>query len=205
MNESKSLADIVRARVSINEGLGRFPVLETRRLRIREVRPTDNAAHWHSLLPESKKTDTTVKQIADGLAAVRGRFYDTKYVIYWAITLKNDDNMIGNVRFWEWAGHPERPLQFGTIQYDLADAHLDGTIAAEAVRAVGEFGLRRLKLARVQCSIQPDDTVRSGALFAGGFRREGVLRSWWFDAGSQQWQDKVMFSFIETDLAEKTQ
>ena len=202
MSVCTSLAEMVRSGISINEGLGGFPVLETDRLRLREVRPREDAAQWHSSLPDPGRANETIEQIAEGFEGVRSRFYDRKYVIYWAITLKDDDRMIGNVRFWEWAGHPERPLQFGTIQYDLADGHSDATIAAEALRVVGEFGLTRLGLARVQCTIYPDDRARSEALLAAGFRQEGTLRSWWFDADSQQWKDEVMFSFVEADMAE---
>ena len=200
-----SLAEIIRSGKTLCEGLGGFPVLDAGLVSLREVRPERDAAQWHSLLSDDAKVTDTPDSIAAGFEGVRGRFYDRKYVIYWAVALKDDDLMIGNARFWEWAGHPELPLQFGTIQYDLADGYDHGVIAAAALRAVGEFGLRRLKLARVQCSIRPDDSLRSTALLAAGFRREGVLRSWWFDTGSQQWQDEVMFSFVEADMAEETE
>ena len=153
------------------------------------------------MLPDSQKADESVKQAEERLEGVRSRFYDRAYVLYWAITLKGKEQMIGNVRYWEWPGHPECPLQFGTIQYDLADEYSkDKQLAAEALRAVAEFGLTKLNLVRVQCTIRPDDSVRSEALLAAGFQKEGVLRNWWLDQNSKEWQDEVMFSLVAADM-----
>lgn len=204
MTETSSLAKMVKSRVSLNDGLNGFPTIETDAVRLREVRPHEDAVHWHSLLASADAgphQGKTVQDIEEMLEGVRGRFYNHQYVIYWAIALKSDDRMIGNVRFWEWAGHPERPLQFGTIQYGLVGPDASTAAAAAALRAVGEFGLLRLGLARVQCTICPGDSVKAEALAAAGFEQEGTLRSWWFDAASQQWQDEAMFSFVAADMS----
>jgi ribosomal-protein-alanine N-acetyltransferase len=194
------LREMIQSRTGLDEGLGGFPVLETGRIRLREVRPREDAAHWHSLLPDSQKSQKTVEQIAKGFEGVRSRFYGRGYVIYWAITLKDQDKMIGNIRYWEWAGHPECPLQFGTLMYDLAAPYAkDKALAAEALRAAAEFGLGRLHLARVQCTTSPDDSAREKALLAAGFQKEGILRNWWFSQGARKWEDEAMFSFVADD------
>jgi ribosomal-protein-alanine N-acetyltransferase len=204
MTKNPTLAEMVRGGVTLNDGLGGFPAIESQSVCLREVRPEEDAAAWHAILARERrglyhgKTEDEIKEIFEG---VRGRFYSNAYVIYWAIALKPDDQMIGNVRFWEWAGHPECPLQFGTIQYDLSGPSASAAIAAEALRAVAEFGLSRLGLARVQCTVHPDDAVKSEALLAAGFRKEGTLRSWWFDECSQEWQDEAMFSFVAADIS----
>jgi len=124
-----------------------------------------------------------------------------KYVIYWAITLKDEDRMIGNVRYWEYMGHHNSPYAFGTIQYELAPEYWHKGIGPEALRAAAEFGLTKLDFVRVQCSINAEDELRAKELEEAGFTREGLLRCWWFDKATRQWQDELMFSLIKSDLA----
>ena len=141
MTETSSLAKMVKSRVSLNDGLNGFPTIETDAVRLREVRPHEDAVHWHSLLASADAgphQGKTVQDIEEMLEGVRGRFYNHQYVIYWAIALKSDDRMIGNVRFWEWAGHPERPLQFGTLQYGLVGP--DASTAAARRRRCEPWG-----------------------------------------------------------------
>jgi RimJ/RimL family protein N-acetyltransferase len=114
--------------------------------------------------------------------------------------------MIGDIRFWEWQGHPECGLQFGMIQYDLAQPYANLANAVEVLSTVGKFGLTQLGLARVQCIVRaqsaesPDNATKIEALTKAGFQQEGILHAWWYDGGSQQWIDEIMFSLVERDL-----
>jgi RNA polymerase sigma factor (sigma-70 family) len=199
------MAKLVRERKSLNEGLGGFPALEGARVRLREIRPREDAENWLAVRStesgEVDFKDASLDQLVKQFEGVRSRFYDQKYVIYWAITLKDDDRMIGNVRYWEYMGHYNSPWAFGTIQYELARQYGHKGIAPEALRLAAEFGLTRLGFARVQCSINSEDKMRARELEEAGFTREGLLRCWWYDNASRQWQDELMFSLVKSDLS----
>lgn len=158
------------------------------------------AAHGRAAVGAGLYSRKTVEEIAKEFEALRSRFYDQMYVIFWAITRKDDDRMIGNVRYWEWPGHPECAYQFGSIAYDLEVQHRNSDIASQAIRAAAEFGLKSLDLARVQCSIGPGDQTKAEELRAAGFTQEGVLRCWWYDEAAGQWEDELMFSLVKSDL-----
>jgi NAD(P)-dependent dehydrogenase (short-subunit alcohol dehydrogenase family) len=94
---------LVKNKTSLGDGLGVFPVLETKHLRLREIRPEEDAAAWlparsrsqgdesakSSRLGIDRETDfknASLAQLVKDLEGVRSRFYDLKYVIYRAIT-----------------------------------------------------------------------------------------------------------------------
>ena len=197
-------AELVRDRISLNEGLGGFPVLETPQLVLREMRPEEDAKHWLSVRgpqsPETDFKDTDLSGLVEEFEGVRSRFYDDKYVIYWAITRKGEDRLIGNVRYWEFMGHWNSVHAFVTLQYELAPEYWGQGVGPEAVRAAGEFGIKHLSFARVQCCIGVDDQLRHDELLEAGFTKEGRLRCWWLDNATGQWQDEFMFSLVQSDI-----
>jgi RimJ/RimL family protein N-acetyltransferase len=196
--ETKVFAKMVQAGVPLSQGLGGFPVLTRGAARLRELRPAEDARSSAGTVPYGGRTDWAEEELRAELQGVRDRFYDKHYVICWALTHENDDRMIGNVRYWEWQGHPECPLAFGTLQFDVAPGH--EALAAQAVRAAAELGLTTLGLARVQWSAYPSAEAKAKVVEAAGFVREGVLRAWWYDADRQRWEDEVMYSLTASDL-----
>ena len=202
-------AELVKNKTSLGDGLGAFPALETERLRLRELRPQEDAAAWLGARPfasadrEADFKDNALEQLVKKFEGVRSRFYDLKYVIYWAIALKSDDKMIGNVRYWEYMGHHNNPWAFATLQFEVAPGLWGTGIAPEAVRAAAAFGLTHLGFARMQCSILADDERRGKELVEAGFTREGRLRNWWYDEARKRWVDVWMFSLVKSDLEVK--
>lgn len=202
--EQRVLTKMVQAGIALSQGLGGFPVLETQAVRLRELRPADDARACMEGVPYGARSDWKKKELQDALKGVRDRFYDKHYVVCWAIARKHDDRMIGNVRYWEWQGHPECGLAFGTIQFDIAPGH--EALAAQAVRAAGEFGLKTLGLARVQWSASAGDAIQSAkakVMEAGGFVREGLLRAWWYNSDQKRWVDEMMYSLVAADLQQE--
>lgn len=202
--EQRVFAKMVQAGIPLSQGLDGFPVLDTQAVRLRELRPADDACTCMAGVPYGARSDWKKKELQDALRGVRDRFYDKHYVICWAIARRHDDRMIGNVRYWEWQGHPECGLAFGTIQFDIAPGR--EASAAQAVRAAGEFGLKTLGLARVQWSATAGDATQSAKariMEAGGFVREGLLRAWWYNSDQKKWVDEMMYSLVAADLQQE--
>lgn len=186
----------VKADKSLAEWLGEFPVLETAHLRLRELDPEKDGPDWAAM------QSCPVEQATTQLKAIRDRFYSKERVFFWAVTRKGDDRMIGSVRYWEYLYHPETPWGvFGSIAVTFAPEHYKSGLIPEALRAAARYGIEKVGMVRVQCSCSLSEEDMMRELEVAGFQREGILRSWWFDQGSQQWQDEVMYALLKGDLA----
>lgn len=205
---TRKVADAVSQKRSLNEFLDGFPVLETKRLRLREFRPEEDAAHWVTLAqvpedtPDCDFAGKSESQLVRRMQRFRDNFYKPVVVPFWAIALKDNDAIIGNVRYWHWDGWEKAPWSFGYIQYELAAPYWDKGYGPEALRAAGEFGIRQFGLARVVCSINVSDKARRRELKEAGYTDEGVHRDWYYDPSKKKWLDEHWFSLVKRDLAE---
>jgi RNA polymerase sigma factor (sigma-70 family) len=192
---TRAFHDSVRAGQSLAQWLGEFPVLATDHLQLRELDPEKDARDWAAV------QSCPVEQATTEIKAIRDRFYSKERVFFWAVTRKGDDRMIGSVRYWEYLYHPETPWGvFGSIAATFAPEHFKSGLLSEALRAVAHYGIGKVGMVRVQCSCSLGEEDMMRELEGAGFQREGLLRSWWFDQGSQQWQDEVMYALVKGDL-----
>ena len=170
-------------------------LLETEHLRLRELDPGKDGQAWAAM------QSCPVEQAATQLQAIRDRFYNKERVFAWVATRKGDDRMIGFVRYWEYMYHLETPWGvFGSIAATFDPEHFRSGLIPEALQAVACYGIEKVGMVRVQCSCSLSEEDMMRELEAAGFQREGILRSWWFDQGSQRWQDEVMYAMVKCDL-----
>ncbi|MFL9485285.1 GNAT family N-acetyltransferase [Chitinophagaceae bacterium LWZ2-11] len=147
-----------------------FPVLTTERLVLRHL-TNEDALPIHSLrsneevnkyLDRAPSTD-----IADALAFIRniGKYINSQASVYWAITLKNDNTLIGTVCFWNF------DLENETIElgYELLPAFQGKGIMAEAVRKVILYGFNEMKAATITASPSADNAASKILLEKAGF------------------------------------
>jgi RimJ/RimL family protein N-acetyltransferase len=71
-------------------------------------------------------------------------------------------------------------------------------VAARALRLLCRFGFDQLRLARVEVTIEPENTASRATAEAVGFREEGLLRSYLTIAGARR--DMLMYSLLPADL-----
>lgn len=158
-----------------------MPVLETERLVLRRMRPSD-AADMYDYASRAEVTEyllwsphPSVRYTADYLKYIKSRyaigdFYD------WAVTEKSSGRMIGTCGFTKF----DLPHNCGEIGYVLnPDFHGNG-YATEAASRVMEFGFLELGLHRIEAKfIQGNDASlrvmeKLGMTFEG-YRRDGML------------------------------
>lgn len=163
--------------MSIEAAFAHFPTLETPRLRLRQIRPTDSAALFaifsdaEAMRYIGRPPHTEIEQTEAWLARIAG-YYDERDSIRWGITRNDDDTIIGSISFHRFGAEYHR-VETG---YDLLPAYWGQGIMSEAMRAVLSYGFGTLNLHRIEAIID-DANARSKALLLRlGFTYEGCLR-----------------------------
>ena len=186
--------------MSLRERLGGFPMLETQRLRLREVRPAEDAPTHCLLWSDAEVLAFTpdppgVSQEDSGVSLQRVArwFLGPREGIGWAITLKGDDRYIGGIGFYELFGHG---LQIGEVSFALLREHWSKGLATEALREVVKFGFTNLQLQRIQLMTHPQHQAAMRVALKAGFQEEGILRQHVYNERTGGWEDQRMFSIV---------
>jgi ribosomal-protein-alanine N-acetyltransferase len=156
-----------------------FPVIETRRLILREITLDD--LDWYF-------THFSIPEIVEGTAFPAPETREAaqkemeRYILNllrekkgfrWGITLKGSSTLIGSCGFYNWDKDEARSAEAG---YDLEPAYWGKGIMMESLQAIIQFGFQKMNLNRIQVMI-PSHNQRSKKLVQGlGFSKEGVLR-----------------------------
>lgn len=175
-----------------------FPVLETERLLLRAVRPSDVTAVYAIFSDEAVtryyglETYTAVEEAAQRIAAIRQSYLKGRS-IRWAITHKHDDRLIGTVGLMNW-----RPKYFqATIGYELAQTHWRQGVMTEALTAVIDFSFVVVALNRLEAFVVPENTPSISLLGKLGFVNEGLMREYGY--WRQAFHDLFLFSLLRKD------
>jgi ribosomal-protein-alanine N-acetyltransferase len=175
-----------------------FPVLETERLILREVGPSDAEQvfriysdpqvmrYWGSAPMGSIEE-------AHGKIAGYTAAFGARSGIRWAITRKGDDRLIGSCGHWRLMKQHLR----SEIGYELAPEQWGQGIMPEAVGAIVRFGFEHMGLHSVEAQIEPNNQGSRRVLEKLGFVQEGYFRQNYFFDG--EFTDTAVFSLLKTD------
>ena len=175
-----------------------FPRLETARLVLREIIPTDAGDLFHIFSDEeamrywSFRPYTSVDQarglierIAEATLAGAG--------IHWAITLRGDERLVGKCGYNEWRKTHRR----GDISYIVAREQRGKGIVSEALGAMLDYGFDHMNLHSVEAGVTPGNDASTRMLQRLGFRLEGHLReNFLTDRG---FVDSLIYSLLRSD------
>lgn len=181
-----------------------FPVLETKRLLLREITPHDvdgiialfgdveTVKYLHDLeIPV--QTHQEAMEIIDWCADI---FRESKG-LRWGITLKGDDKLIGTCGYNYWL-HGHRRAEVG---YDLARPYWRQGIMSEAVCAILEFGFEHMMLYRIEADVTVGNEASAALLKSLNFQHEGTWRHRVF--GRKQFWDLWQFGLLKSDYVEE--
>ena len=85
----------------------------------------------------------------------------------------------------------------GEVGCCLVPAARERGIATEALRLLTDWAFAELRLGRVQVFVAPENVAATRLAESAGFRREGVLRSYWEVDGQRL--DVVVFARVPRD------
>ena len=176
-----------------------FPVLETKRLRLREITDEDADAIFQYLSDEEVirylEGNTENIEEARGYVSWCRETCKSKTDIRWGIELKDQRKLIGDCGL----GHiddPHRPTELG---YMLAKAYWNQGYMTEAVAAILQFGFKELNLHRVQAWTHHDNKASAQILRRQGFIHEGRLREYVFIWHQGVYIDAEMYGLLRND------
>ena len=174
-----------------------FPLLETKRLVLRQMRPGDAEAifriygdeevmRYRDVLPFTRPEEA--QQFLEGVHAR----YQQGEEMHWAITLKGEDSLIGSCGYSWYLGR-----QFGAIGYDLARLYWKQGIMTEAIEALLRFGFEVRNLHRIEARVRRGNEASMRLLRRLGFQEEGLLRECLFLNNS--FYDVKVFSLLKSE------
>ncbi|MHA1112265.1 MAG: GNAT family N-acetyltransferase [Promethearchaeota archaeon] len=177
-----------------------FPVLESSRLRMREILITDKQKLfeiWGNPLV-NQYTDfpglDDPECVSKFIEMAQERF-TSKNGIRWALTLKDEGLLIGTMGYNRWI---TRFGNFAVMGYDLDPDYWRKGYSYEAGQIVVDYGFNIMKLHRIEADIDPLNIASEKLLKKLGFQLEGVHREKFYWVG--QFQTSAMYSRLSTDI-----
>ena len=180
-----------------------FPIIETSRLILREVKKEDAFDMFTYLSdidvvkPMGLEPFQTVKDAWDEINWYTS-IYEEGTGIRWGITLKDSGKVIGSCGFLNMLTKHSR----AEIGYELSKDYWGKGIASEALEAVVKYGYHHYQLERIEALIEPANLSSQKLVEKQGFKREGLLRHYEFTCG--KFDDLYMYSIIKEDLINST-
>jgi ribosomal-protein-alanine N-acetyltransferase len=179
-----------------------FPQLETRRLVLREVKPSEakdlfrfmsdedtvkqNLTHPHTKIAE---TDKLIKTLT--------KQYNKKRELRWGVTIRGSNTLIGLTGFYNML-----PKDFQTEVGCLLDKqHWSGGIMTEALAAILAFGFEKMAFNRITAFILPDNIGAIKMVKKVGFREEGLLKECKFL--NDRFYDLGIYSLLKKDYLQR--
>lgn len=168
-----------------------FPVLHTERLLLRQI-INEDANEMFALRsnPEIMKyiPREMPKNIDDAIAHIEFMqgLLESGECINWAICLKEDNKLIGNIGYFRMQPENHR----AEIGYLLATGFHGKGIIQEAITEIIKYGFETMKLHSIEAVTDPENFASWKLLEKNGFIREGHFKEDCF------WQGKYLDSFV---------
>lgn len=175
-----------------------FPELDTPRLHLRQVVPSDAAAlfaihsdiewmRWYGVDPVTDMAE------ADQLAEMFASWFHAGTGFRWVLERRKDKKMIGTCGLFRW----NRSWRNCVIGYEiLRDCRGQGYMR-EALTTVLDYGFSVMRLHRIQAETHPDNLASIGLATRLGFQFEGVHREQAFWGG--KFHDLNCYSLLQRE------
>lgn len=176
-----------------------FPNLETNRLNLRRLTSTDvNEVLALRSNPEIMKfiprTLITTQEEALEFIITMDTTIDSKTVINWAITTKENDQLIGMIGYYRMKPENYR----AEVGYLLATEHHGKGIISEALQRVVQFGFEEMGLNSIEAVIDPENIASEKVLLKINFEKEAYFKEHQFFKG--KFFDSVFYSLLKKNF-----
>ncbi len=161
-----------------------FPVLETKRLRLRELKKKDAKdlfllrSNKQAMQFIDKDPATSVEEMKPFIKLINKRTRNNE-TISWAITLKEADDLIGMISF----HRTERENHRAEMGYMLMPEHWNKGLISEAISKVIEYGFKKMKLHSIEANINPNNVKSRKILEKFKFKKEAYFKENYFYNG----------------------
>ncbi len=148
-----------------------FPALQTERLLLR--RPNFNDWEMIAYLRSDKEVNKFVKRPAAKTKQQAQEFIskinngiDKQELLYWVITEKADDEMLGSICLWKFSSDRKT----AEVGYDLNPVFQGEGIMNECLQSIMEFGFQKLDLDRIEAYTQKNNEPSKRLLEKNNFQ-----------------------------------
>ena len=178
-----------------------FPVLETKRLLLRELQYADGPDIYAYFNEDvAKYYDWLPSTIAEGRGFVRyfKTGYEEELSIRWGITIKPNNKIIGSCGFSDF-------YHFSRVEigYELSKDYWHQGIMMEALQTIIPFGFKEMGIHRIQASVFPENHASIHLLEKLGFVKEGVLKEYTYVRHRDAWEDCLVLALLLSSFHEK--
>ena len=177
-----------------------FPVLETKRLLLRPIKPED-AKDLLKYYSDDEVTQymnmNSIHREEEGKTIIQNlqEKYEKKEMITWAITLKGEERLIGTCYLSDFTMGA-----IATVGYDLSKRYWNVGIMTESLKTIAFFGFYQLGLHRIQSFIHPENIDSIELLEKLDFKSEGYLRQYQYHYDEKQFRNVFIFSLLKKDF-----
>lgn len=172
-----------------------FPLIETARLRMREIVPED-AADLFSIRTNplvtkylDREDDKDVEAVKVFIDKIRASF-DAGDGITWAVTLADDPKLIGTMGIWKIDKNNHR----GEVGYALLPEFWGQGLMSETMEAVIAYGFQVIGLHSLEANTSVGNAASHALLRKFGFVQEAHFKENWYFRG--KFYDSVIFSLL---------
>ncbi len=175
------------------------PALQTERLVLRDLKETDipqlfelrsNDELMRFIDRDKAQTEEDAKIFYQRLKS--GQSDNTG--ISWAVTLKGDDTMVGNIGFFNIQKEHHR----AELGYFLHPKYHRKGLMAEAIKAVTNFAFSDMNVHSIEANINPENEASKKLLQKMGFVQEAYFRENFYFNG--RFLDSAIYCLIVSDV-----
>ena len=175
-----------------------FPVLYTDRCRLRSITLQD-APQLYKLRTNEQVLQYVDREKATSLAEVEVLIRKIQVnaiqneAIGWAITLRNEDTMIGDISFWRVQKEHYR----AEIGYALLPQYWQQGLMSEVIKEVIRYGFQQMKLHSIEANVNPQNKASIQLLLKHGFVQEAYFKENYYFRG--RFLDSAVYSLITAE------
>ena len=161
-----------------------FPILETERLILREIKMEDAADLFAYFSNEEvmryygQETFTAIQQV-ETLIGHFSENYRNQRGIRWGIQIKGHAELIGSLGLNNLMMSNKR----AEIGYEIHSTYWRNGYTSEAVKKVISYAMKELKLNRLGAMVYVENKASNNLVKKLGFQHEGVLRKYYVQNG----------------------
>lgn len=174
-----------------------FPILETERLVLRQLKMKDAQAMYNYASNDDVtkhvlwNTHTSLEQTKQFLQYMIDKYEQENYA--WAVTLKDSDEFIGTIDYVMF----NKEERIGEIGYALSHLYWGKGYMSEAAQALIHYGFAELNLERIQARCFAENIGSERVMQKIGMVYEGTMRKAKFSKGA--YYDLKMYSILREE------
>jgi len=184
--------------MTIDAAFTSFPTITTKRLHLRQLRPTDAEALF-ALKSDPRVTEPygrEPQQSLDDTYALMQQLqglYEGRSAFFWVITLRGEERVIGSCTLFQF----DLDSLCAETGYELYPDYWHRGIVAEAMSSLLAYGFTELGLHRIEANVGANNTPSQNVVRKLGFTFEGNLRQRYFFRGT--FEDQYCFGLLKDE------